>query len=184
MIRTVWLAAMCLIAISAVSLGKVAKAPPAPTTGLANVQGVTVDVAPSEPTQPPLIKADRLQINLVRQKLFDQPLDQPLGQPSNQSTAPPVDPAVQESETVAPPTGTEIVDRHRREPKITTNKITNRTAKPQATGRTVRKEKPATDPRDSLAADHSRPTGQSRRCDQTTVLGGLLRSLSLQHCGS
>ena len=151
MIRTVWLAATCLVAIGAVSLGKVAKAPPAPTTGLANVQGVTVDVAPSEPTQPPLIKADRLQINLVRQKLFDQPLDQPLGQPidqpSNQSTAPPVDPAVQESETVVPPAGTEIVDRHRQEPKIT-----DRTAKRQATRRTVRNEKPATDPRDSLAA--------------------------------
>ena len=165
MIRTVWLAALCLVALGAVSVGRVAKLPPALTTEPANVQEATVDAVPSEQ---PLIKADRLQINFVRQEPFDQP--------PNQSAPPPVDPVVREIETVVPPAETEIVDRHWHDPNATRSGTARRT---------TRKEKPAGDPRDSLAADRARPTGQNRHCDHTAVFGGLLRSLNLApRCGS
>jgi hypothetical protein len=161
MIRTVWLAALCLVALGAVSVGKVAKLPPAPMTEPANVQGGAVD---ADPGRQPLIKADRLQINFVRQE------------PSNQSGAPPVDPIVREIETVVSPAETEIVDRHWHDPNATRSGTARRT---------TRKEKPAGDPRDGLAADRSRPTGQNRHCDHTAVFGGLLRSLNLApQCGS
>jgi hypothetical protein len=161
MIRTVWLAALCLVALGAVSVGRVAKLPPAPTVERANVQGGGVD---ADPGQQPLIKADRLQINFVRQE------------PSNQSASPPVDPIVREIEAVVPPAETEIIDRHWHDRNAT---------RPGTARRTTRKEKPAGDPRDSLAADRSGTTGQNRHCDRTAVFGGLLRSLNLApQCGS
>jgi hypothetical protein len=76
MIRTVWLAAVCLVVLGAMAIGKTAKAP-APITDETSMDGATVD---ADLVQEPLIKADRLQITYVRQET------------PSQSTVPPMDP--------------------------------------------------------------------------------------------
>jgi hypothetical protein len=79
MIRTVWLAAVCLVVLGAMAVGKVAKTPAAPTTDETPVDGAAVG---ADLVHEPLTKADRLQITYVRQET------------PSQSTVPPIDPIV------------------------------------------------------------------------------------------
>jgi hypothetical protein len=157
MIRTVWLAALCLVVLGAMAVGKVAKAPPAQTTDETAADGSTVGV---DLGQEPLAKADRLQITYVGQET------------STQSTMPPVDPIVPHVQNVVPPAEADIVSRHWHDP----NDTTFGAAKSK---RVAKRGKSAEDHRDSHAVDRSKPSEQTGRCDHTAVLGGLLRSLNL-----
>jgi hypothetical protein len=136
MIRTVWLAALCLVVLGAMAVGKVAKAPPAPTTAETAADGGTVGV---DLGQEPLTKADRLQITYVRQET------------PTQSTVPPVDPIVPDVQNVVPPAEADIVSRHWHDPHDTT--FTAAKSK-----RPAKRGKSAEDSRDSRAAGRSKPS--------------------------
>jgi hypothetical protein len=93
MIRTVWLAAGCLVVLGAMAAGKVAKAPATQTTDEKPVAAATVD---ANLAREPLIKADRLEVTYVR-------LEKP-----SQSALQPIDPIVPEVQKMISPVGTNI----------------------------------------------------------------------------
>jgi hypothetical protein len=157
MIRTVWLAAACLVVLGAMAAGKVAKTSADQTTEENPVGGAT---AGADLAQEPLIKADRLEVTYVRQE-----------KPS-QSTLRPSDPIVREVPRLISPAETKIVSRHWHDPNATNSS----TAKSK---RTAKKGKSAADSLDSQAADRSKPSEQTKRCDRTAAFSGLLRSLNL-----
>jgi hypothetical protein len=126
MIRTVWLAAVCLVVLGAMAVGKVAKTP-APTTDETPVDGATVR---ADLVQEPLIKADRLQITYVRQE------------PPSQPTVLPIDPIAPDLQKVISPTETNIVSRHWHDPSATNSSAAK--SKPTAT---AKKGKSAADSR-------------------------------------
>ena len=99
MIRTVWLAAICSVALGAVSVSKVTTAPPA-----ISVEEGTVG---ADLGQEALIKADRLPITYARQEM---PIPPPM---------PSVDPVVPDIKKVTSPVATEIVSRHWHDPNDT-----------------------------------------------------------------
>ena len=155
MIRTVWLAAACLVVLGAMAAGKVVNTPAAQTTDEKPLDGAT---AGADLAREPLIKADRLEVTYVRQET------------PRQSTLQPIDPIVPEVPNMNSPAETNIVSRHWHDPNAPSAAKSRRTA---------RKGKSATDPRDSQAADRSRPSEQTKRCDRTAAFSGLLRSLNL-----
>jgi hypothetical protein len=150
MIRTVWLAAACLVVLGAMGAGKVANTPAAQTTDEKPLNGATVG---ADFAREPLIKADRLEVTFVRQETPSQP------------TLQPIDPIV-------PPAEMNIVSRHWHDP----NAKNSSAAKSK---RIAKNGKSAADSRDSQAADRSKPSEQTKRCDRTAVFSGLLRSLNL-----
>jgi type IV secretory pathway VirB10-like protein len=158
MIRTVWLAAVCLVVLGAMAIGKTAKTP-APITDETSVDGATVD---ADLVQEPLIKADRLQITYVRQET------------PSQSTVPPMDPILPDVQKVISPPETNIVSRHWHDPNAT-----NLLAAKSKQSVTAKKTKSAADSKDTQAADRSKANAQTKRCDQTAAFSGLLRSLNL-----
>jgi hypothetical protein len=155
MIRTVWLATACLVVLGAMAAGKVATTPAAHTINEKPLDGATVG---ADLAREPLIKADRLEVTYLRQET------------PSQSTLRAIDPIVPEVPKMISPAETSIVDRHWHDP----NAISLAKSK-----RTARKGKSATDSRDSQAADRSKPTEQTKRCDRTPTFSGLLRSLNL-----
>jgi hypothetical protein len=157
MIRTVWLAAACLVVLGAMAAGKVASTPAAQTTAEKPLDGTTVG---ADLAREPLIKADRLEVTYVRQET------------PRQSTLQPIDPIVPEVPKMISPDQTNIVNRHWHDPNATNSSTT-------MFKRTAKKGKSATDSRDSQAADRSRPSEQTKRCDRTAAFSGLLRSLNL-----
>jgi hypothetical protein len=158
MIRTVWLAAVCLVVLGAMAVGKAAKTP-ALTTDETSVDGATVH---ADLVHEPLIKGDRLQITYVRQET------------PSQSTVPPIDPIVPDVQKVFSPAETNIVSRHWHDPNAT-----NSPAAKSKQAVTVKKGKSAADSRGNQAADRSKPSAQIKRCDQTAAFSSLLRSLNL-----
>ena len=157
MIRTVWLAAACLVVLGAMAAGKVAKAPAAQTTDENPVAAATVN---ADLAREPLIKADRLEVTYGRQEK------------QSQSTLQPIAPIVPEVQKAISPTETNIVSRHWHDP----NAIKSSAAK---TKRAANKGKSAADSSDSQAADRPRPNEPTKRCDRTAAFSGLLRSLNL-----
>src|ERR1700676_4954684 len=105
MIRTVWLAAACLVVLGAMAAGKVANTPAAQTTN-EKPDGATVG---ADLAREPLIKADRLEVTYVRQET------------PSQSTLRPIDPIVPEVPKVISPAGTNIVSRHCHDPNTTSH---------------------------------------------------------------
>lgn len=157
MIRTVWLATFCLAVLGAMAVGKMAKAPSASAMDETAVDGGTVG---TDLVQEPLGKADRLQITPVRQEAPSQPTETP---------AVPIAPDIQK---VIPPAEPKIVSRHWHEPNAANFGIAK-------SRQAAKKGKPARDPRDSQAADRSRPSEPTKRCDHPAVFDGLLRTLNL-----
>jgi hypothetical protein len=135
--------------------GKVANTPAAQTTAEKPLDGTTVG---ADLAREPLIKADRLEVTYVRRET------------PSQSTLQPIDPIVPVVPKMISPAETNIVSRHWHEPSATS---------PAKSKRTAKKGKSATDSRDSHAADRSKPSEQTKRCDRTATFSGLLRSLNL-----
>jgi hypothetical protein len=132
MIRTVWLAAACLVVLGAMAAGKVAKTPAAQTTDEMPIATVGTDL-----NQEPLIKADRLEITYV-------PRETP-GPSASQS----IDSFVPDVPTAISPAETNIVSRHWHDP--------NAAASSTATSkRTAKKGKSAADSRDSHGSFQAR----------------------------
>jgi hypothetical protein len=155
MIRTVWLAAACLVVLGAMAAGKIANTPAAQTSDEKPLDGATVG---ADLAWEPLIKADRLEVTYVRQET------------PSQSTLQPIDPIVPKVQKMISPAETNIVSRHWHDPNATSTAKSKRTAK---------KGKSPADSRDSQAADRARSSEQTKRCDRTAAFSGLLRSLNL-----
>jgi hypothetical protein len=100
MIRTVWLAIVCLALVSALAAGKALRTPAGPTAAEISADESTVGIADAQDT---LSKADRLEINYVRQETPPQAVLQ-----SIEPTAPVVTPPS--------PVETKIMSRHWRDP--------------------------------------------------------------------
>jgi hypothetical protein len=158
MIRTVWLAAVCLVVLGAMAVGKVAKTP-SPTNDETLVDAATVG---TDLIQEPLIKADRLQMTYVRQET------------PSQSTVSPMDQILPDVQKVISPTDMNIVSRHWHDPNAT-----NLLAAKSKQSVAAKKTKSAADSRGTQDADRSKPNAQTKRCDQTAAFSGLLRSLNL-----
>src|SRR5450755_3455914 len=133
MIRTVWLAAACLVVLGAMAAGKVGNIPAAQTTDEKPPVGATVG---TDLAREPLIKADRLEVTYV-------PQDTPI-----QSTLRTIVPEVPK---MISPAETNIVSRHWHDPNDTNSSAVK-------SKRTAKKGKSAADSRDSQAADRSRPS--------------------------
>jgi hypothetical protein len=155
MIRTVWLATACLVVLGAMAAGKIVNTPAVQTTDEKPRDGATVGAGL---VQEPLIKADRLEVTYVRRET------------PSQSTLLPSEPIVPAVPKLISPAETNIVSRHWHDPLATSSPKSKRTAT---------KGKSATDSRDSQAADRSKPSEQTKRCDPTATFTGLLRTLNL-----
>ena len=101
MIRTVWLAIVCLALLSALAVGQVLRTPAGIPAAEMSADGSTVGIADADHA---LSKADRLEINYVRQETPPQAVLQPI-----EPTAPVVIPP-------SPPVETKIISRHWRDP--------------------------------------------------------------------
>jgi hypothetical protein len=161
MIRTIWLATICLAVLSSLAVGKavmtradspVAERPTDPTTVGAGLVPDTLN------------KADRLEITYVRQEV---PVPSAL-QPAELTV-----PAVL---SPAPPVANKIISRHWRDPNAfstsaTKTKLTRQTA--------LDKKSKTVDRKGNQAADRSKPADPVKPCSRPGAFGGLLRSLNL-----
>jgi hypothetical protein len=100
MIRTIWLAAACLVVLGAMAAGKVAKTPSQTTAGTAVDEAITGFSSARDP----LIKADRLEVTYVRPELSNKPPLQP------------TDPIIPETQRMISPVEPNIVSRHWHDP--------------------------------------------------------------------
>jgi hypothetical protein len=161
MVRTIWLAAVCLAVLGAMAVGQVLKAPATPKIHEAPTGRATVDASL---TQEPLTKTGRLQITHVHQEAPAEAAPQP------------IDPVASDVPNSNSPEETIIVDRHWHDPNDT-NYAGARSKQFRGTA-TARKGKSVADPRGGQAADHTKPPAQTKPCNRTGV-GDFLRSLKL-----
>ena len=154
MIRTVWLAIICLAVLSALAVGKALKTPADAIVAERPTDQMTVGTGLAQDT---LSKADRLEITYVRQEILPQSAMQPTK---------PFIPAV--SSTMLP-IETKISSRHWHDPNATTSSA----AKSKQPKKTVAAKKA------NQAADRSKLVEPVKPCDRTGAFGDLLRSLNL-----
>ena len=116
MIRTVWLATICLAVLGALAVGKALRTPADSIVAEGPTDQMTVATGLAQDT---LSKADRLEINYARQEILPQPAVRP------------VEPIVPAISSVPQPVETEIVSQHWHDPHA----ISSSTAKPKKTKR-------------------------------------------------
>jgi hypothetical protein len=160
MIRTVWLATICLAVLSTLTVGKAIM-----TRAYSSVTGqptgqttVGIDI-----TQNTSGKADRLEVTYVHQETPTVSALQP---------AEPVGPTVA---FVPPPASGQIVNRHWHDPNIVVSSTKLKQAKQ---GGSNRKSK-ADDRKSNQAADRSKRAEPVKPCGRPGAVGDLLRSLNL-----
>jgi hypothetical protein len=158
MIRTVWLATICLTVLSALAVAKALKTPADAIVAERPTDQMTVGTGLAQDT---LSKADRLEITYVRQEILPQPAVQPTK---------PFVPAV--SSTTLP-TETKIISRHWHDPNATTSPPAKH-AKQTSTNKSK-----IVDRKGGQAADRSKPTDPMKPCSRPGAFGDLLRSLNL-----
>jgi hypothetical protein len=164
MIRTVWLAIICLALVSALAAGKALKIPADPTVAELSVGQTTVGIAQPQDT---LNKADRLEINYVHHEISSPPFLQSLE---------PVVPAVTPPR---PPMETKIISRHWRDPNAFSSSLkdSRRTESKKRSKNVDRKR--------NRAADRSKPSEPVKPCSRPGHFGDLLRAVNLSPaCGS
>jgi len=158
MIRTVWLATICLAVLSTLAVGKALM-----TRADSPVAGRPTDQATvgTGLVQDTLSKADRLEITHVRQEV-------------------PAPSALQPAELIVPtvssvtrPVANKIISRHWRDPNAfpalaTKTKQTRQTAPDKTVDR-----------KGNQAADRSKPADPVKPCSRPGAFGDLLRSLNL-----
>jgi hypothetical protein len=161
MIRTVWLATICLAVLSSLAVGKaVMTRADTPVAGRSSDR-MTFGTGHVQDT---LSKADRLEITYVRQEVPAASALQP---------AELVVPAVS---SVTPPVANKIVSRHWRDP----NALSTSAAKTKPTKQTAADKKSKTaDRKANQAADRSKPADPVKPCSRPGAFGGILRSLNL-----
>jgi hypothetical protein len=163
MIRTVWLALVCLAVLGALAVGKAAfTATVAPASAQRSANEAII--GKTNFSQDTLAKGDRLEITHVNPEISAHSAPQ-----STESSIQPVP-------TIVPADERKIADRHWHDPYATTSPG----AKSRQPKRTVTtgKGKPA-DPKGSQASDRSKPAEQVKPCSRSGAFGDVLRSLSL-----
>jgi hypothetical protein len=160
MVRTIWLATICLAVLGTLAVGKAVV-----TRAYSSVIGQPTDqrTVGIDLKQDTLSKADRLEIAYVRREM-------------------PAVPALQPSEPIAPPVAmvnspaaTQIVARHWHDP----NALSSGT-KPKQTKQTAWNKKSKTDDgKSNQAAERFKPAEPTKPCSRPGAVGDLLRSLNL-----
>ena len=158
MIRTVWLAVLCLALVSALAAGKALRTPVGPTVAELPADQITVGIDRAQET---LSKADRLEVNYVREETLPQPISQSI-EPAAPAVTPP-----------APPMETKITSRHWRDPNAlsSSGKDSQRTESKKKSTNVNRKR--------NQAADRSKPSEPVKPCSRPGAFGDLLRAVNL-----
>ena len=175
MIRTVWLAIICVVLVSALAAGKALRTPAdlavaelsadetavdETIVGETSVGETSVGMAYAQDT---LSKADRLEINYVRPEILPQPVLQ-----ATAPAAPVVTPP-------KPPAETKIISRHWRDPNAFSSSLKN--SKP-ARQSDSSKTSQNVDRKRNQAADRSKPAEPVKPC-RLGAIGDLLKSINL-----
>jgi hypothetical protein len=158
MIRTVWLAVLCLALVSALAAGKALRTSAGPTVVELAAAEITVGIDRAQDT---LSKADRLEVNYVREETPAQAVLQ-----SIEPTAPVV-------ALPTPPTETKIISRHWRDPNAVSSSL-----KDSQRTESKRKNKNL-DRKRNQAVDRSKPSEPVKPCSRPGALGDLLRAVNL-----
>ena len=164
MIRTVWLAIICLMLISALAAGKalMTTADPTVATPPASADEPMVEFGQTQDT---LSKSDRLEIAYVRQEIPSPPALR-----SIEPAAPVVIPAT------SPPIETKIISRHWRDPQaFPSSRKTLKPTKPTD----LNKASQTVDRKRNQAADRSKLVEPVKPCSRLGPIGDLLRSVNL-----
>jgi hypothetical protein len=166
MIRTVWLAMICLAVVSALAAGKTLRKPADSTVAELSADEPTVGMSHSQDT---LSKADRLEITYVRHEIQSQP------------ALPAIEPVIPVVTPPDPPTEAKIISRHWRDPNaFSSSSKDSRQTKPTDTN----KKSKNVDRKRNQAADRSIPAEPAKPC-RPGPFGDLLRSVNLSPaCGS
>jgi hypothetical protein len=159
MIRTVWLATICLAVLSTLAVGKAVMTRADTPVAERPSDQMTFGTGHLQDT---LSKADRLEITYVRQEV---------PAPSALQPAELVVPAVS---SVTPPVANKIISRHWRDP----NAASAAKTKPARQTAADKKSKTA-DRKANQAADRSKPADPVKPCSRPGAFGGILRSLNL-----
>jgi hypothetical protein len=161
MIRTVWLATICLAVLGALAVGKALRTPADSIAAEAPTDQMTVGVGLAQDT---LSKADRLEITYARPEL------------PARSALQPTEPIVPAVTSAPPPVETKIIRRHWHDP----NAISSSAAKSKQTKQAGPNKKSKTiDRKGNQAADRSKPTEPMKPCSRPGAFGDFLRSLNL-----
>lgn len=160
MIRTIWLATICLAVLGTLAAGKAVI-----TRGYSSVTGPPTDerTVGIDLTQDTLSKADRLEIAYVRREM---PAASALA--PSELIAPPV-------ASVDPPAASQIVSRHWHDPNAISSGMTRKQTKQTASN----KKSKTNDGKNNQAADRSKPAEPTKLCSRPGAVGDLLRSLNL-----
>ena len=137
MIRTIWLAAICLAVLSTLAVGK-ALITRTPSSATERPTGRTIGTGLVQDTQG---KADRLEITYVRQEVPAATLLQP------------IEPVVPTVAAVPPPVGNKIISRHWRDPNAFSSATKPKQTKQTASG----KKGKIVDRKGNQDADRSKP---------------------------
>lgn len=158
MIRTVWLAIVCLALLSALTVGKAVRTPADLAAAGISTDTSTVGIADAEHA---LSKADRLEINYVRQETPPQAVLQ-----SIEPTAPVIIPP-------SPPVETKIISRHWRDPHAFSPSLKDSRRSES------KKKSQNVDRKRNQAADRSKPSEPVKPCSRPGPFGDLLRAVNL-----
>lgn len=161
MIRTVWLAIICVVLVSALAAAKALRTPAEPAVAALPADETTVGMGHAQDT---LSKADRLAINYVRQEIPSQPVSQ-----SIEPAAPVVTPP-------KPPTETKIISRHWRDPNAFSSSLKNLKPTKQTDSNKTSKN---VDRKRNQAADRSKSAEPVKPCNRLGPIGDLLKSINL-----
>jgi len=161
MIRTVWLAIICVVLVSALAAGKALRTPADPVSAELLADETTVGIGHAQDT---LSKADRLEINYVRQEIPSQPVLQ-----SIEPAAPVVTPP-------RPPMETKIISRHWRDPNAFSSSLKNSKPTKQSDSNKTSKN---VDRKRNQAADRSKLAEPVKPCNRLGPIGDLLKSVNL-----
>lgn len=159
MIRTVWLATICLMVLSALAVGKAFRTPAEAIDTEALADETTVGARLAQDT---LSKADRLEIAYV-------------GQEMSQPAVQPTEPAAPVIRPPTPPIETKIASRHWHDQNAVSSSRTKAQRPKQS--HTSKKSK-IVDRKHSQAADRSKPIEPTKPC-RPGAFGDFLRSLHL-----
>jgi hypothetical protein len=165
MIRTVWLAMICLALVSALAAGKALRTAAGPTVAELSADETTVGIGHSQDT---LSKADRLEITYVRHEI------------QSQAALQAIEPVVPVVTPPAPPMETKIISRHWRDPNAFSSSLNDsKQTKPTDTNKSKN-----VDRKRKQAADRSNTAEPAKPC-RPGPFGDLLRSVNLSPaCGS
>jgi hypothetical protein len=167
MIRTVWLATICLAVLSTLAVGKALMTRANSAVAERPADQTTVGTRVVQDT---LSKADRLEITYVRQEL---PATAALQPP--RSALQPAELIVPAVSSVTPPVANKIISRHWRDP----NAVASATKTRQTRQTAPDKKSKTVDRKSNQAADRSKPADPVKPCSRPGAVGDILRSLKL-----